>query len=233
MTTCDLLLSSLGELKPIQNLRETPDNHLKKLISVVLISLAFLLLTGCAVKPIRTVPQPAEMNLAGVRAVIEDGDWVLIRGVTRNSNIISTVTNMPFTHASIYDAENDSVVESIAEGVKMTTLEYLLGEAQRIWVLKPIWATPENRHLAVERARSNIGSKYNYSGLIGLNTPGTYYCTQLVIDAWRPFMDKREDNPIPHIVAPGSLHHWGRVVYDSMEIGENRNKGEIAEDEKK
>jgi uncharacterized protein YycO len=116
-------------------------------------------------------------------------------------------------------------VESVAEGVKITKLEVILGEAYRIWVLKPIWASPANRHLAVLRARSKVGSPYNYTGLLGLDTPGAYYCSQFVIDAWRPFMDEGEDNPIPKVISPGRLHHWGKVVYDSLEIGPDRMKG--------
>jgi uncharacterized protein YycO len=162
--------------------------------------------------------------LAPVRAVVENGDWLLIRGVTGSSDFIGSMTNMPFSHAAIYGAENDAVVEAVAHGVIVTELPVFLAEAQRIWVLKPVWATPENRPKAVARARSRVGKPYNYLGLLGVSLPGSYYCSQLVIDAWRPLMDPREDNPIPLVISPGRLHHWGRVVYDSMEIGENRNR---------
>jgi uncharacterized protein YycO len=157
--------------------------------------------------------------------VIEHGDWLVARGTHGPDNFISSVTNMPFSHSAIYDAENGQVVEAIARGVVVATLEDFLGRSSRVWVVKPIWATPETRPKAVARARANVGRKYNYLGLLGLSiVPNTYYCSELVVDAWRPFMDKGDDNPIPLVVSPGRLHHWGRVVYDSMEIGPDRNK---------
>ncbi|MDR2349178.1 MAG: hypothetical protein LBF41_00955 [Deltaproteobacteria bacterium] len=180
---------------------------------------------GCTVKPVRKTAQPEEMNVIPVKAVIEAGDWLVIRGVTDPSNFISSVTNMPFSHSAIYDAENDSVIEAEAHGVSVTPLAKFLAKAQRVWVLKPVWATPETRPLAVARARSRVGKPYDFTGLVGIPVPGTYYCTELVMDSWRPFMgDDDSDNPIPAVISPGRLHHWGRVVYDSMEIGENRNK---------
>jgi hypothetical protein len=183
-------------------------------------------LAACAVRPVSSVPQRVEGNLGPILAVIETGDWLVARGTHGPDNFISSVTNMPFSHAAVYDAETGEVVEAVAKGVVVATLEDFLGRSSRVWVVKPVWATPENRPKAVARARANVGRKYNYLGLLGLSiVPGTYYCSELAIDAWRPFMDKGEDNPIPLVVSPGRLHHWGRVVYDSMEIGPGRNKG--------
>jgi uncharacterized protein YycO len=181
-------------------------------------------LSGCAVKPVRSVPQPLERNLGPVMAVIEDGDFVVIRGVDFPANFFGSVTNMPFSHASIYDAEYNQVIESEAEGVHVRPLADYIKKAQRVWIVKPVWATPENRHKAVERARSRIGRPYDFTGIIGLSLPDSYYCTELVIDAWRPFMGGEEDNPVPPVISPGRIHHWGRVAYDSMEIGDERKR---------
>ncbi|MDR1486606.1 MAG: hypothetical protein LBT62_01230 [Deltaproteobacteria bacterium] len=171
---------------------------------------------GCAVKPVQTETQRLDVNLEPIRAVVEDGDWLVIRGVTGPDDFISSVTNMPFSHAAIYDAEKDEVIEADARGVSSSPLPEFLLTAYRIWVVKPIWATEKNRHAAALRARSRIGRPYNFTGLIGLSLPDSYYCTQLVMDAWEPFIDKRGGNPIPLVVSPGRLHHWGRVVYDSF-----------------
>jgi hypothetical protein len=183
---------------------------------------AVIITTGCAVQPIADKTQPKEMNLGPVRAVIEHGDWLVIRGVTDPDNFIGSVTNMPFSHSAIYDKDNDEVVEADSHGVHLTSLEKFLGKAARVWVVKPIWATRETRPLAVARARSRVGLPYNYSGLIGLGLPDSYYCSELVIDAWLPFMAGEKVNPIPKVISPGRLHHWGRVVYDSLEIGLGR-----------
>ncbi|MDR2140284.1 MAG: hypothetical protein LBR11_00550 [Deltaproteobacteria bacterium] len=179
--------------------------------------------SGCAVKLAPDQPQPLSLNQAAVRAVLETGDWLVIRGLTGPDNFIIAVTNMPFSHAAIYDAENDEVIEADGRGVHRTALNDFLAKASRIWVLKPIWATPETRPLAVARARSLVGSSYDFTGLLGLGLESRYYCSELVISAWRPFMDPAQKiNPIPRVISPGRLHHWGRVVYDSLGIGLGR-----------
>ncbi|MDR1657124.1 MAG: hypothetical protein LBT47_06155 [Deltaproteobacteria bacterium] len=179
-------------------------------------------LSGCAVKAIVKEPQPVELNLEQVRAVIESGDWLVTRETTIPGNFFGTLTNMPFSHAAVYDAENDQVIESERHGVHQSTLEDFLARASRIWVLKPVWATPETRPLVVALARSLVGRPYDFTGLIGLNLDDRYYCSELVISVWKPFMGDTVTNTIPPVVAPGQLHHWGRVVYDSIEIGLGR-----------
>jgi hypothetical protein len=189
----------------------------------LLIALAVMGLTGgCAVKPIFHETQPLELNLGPVRAVIENGDWVVIRGVSGPDNFIGTVTNMPFSHASVYDLENDEVIEADSHGVHRTPLAEYLASASRVWIVKPIWATPETRPLAVRLARSLVGRPYDYTGLIGLGLSDSYYCSELAMSVYKPYMGEAEVNTIPLVVSPGRLHHWGRVVYDSMEIGLGR-----------
>jgi uncharacterized protein YycO len=127
---------------------------------------------------------------------------------------------MPFSHAAVYDAENNQVIEADRHGVHQSTLEEFLSCASRVWVLKPVWATFETRPLAVARTRSLIVRPDDFIGLIGLNSDNRYYCSELAISVWKPYMsDYGETNPIPPVLAPGQLHHWGRVVYDSLEIG--------------
>jgi hypothetical protein len=179
-----------------------------------------LLLAGCAVRLDKPQAQPLETNLGPVRSVAETGDWLVIRGVTGPDDFIGSVTNMPFSHAAIYDASGDQVVESDHRGVHLTPLDEFLRGAARVWVVKPVWATPENRPKAAARALETVGRPYDFLGLIGLGFPDHYYCTEVVMNAWRPFIKTREHNPIPLVISPGRLHHWGRVVYDSMEVGE-------------
>jgi hypothetical protein len=181
--------------------------------------LTILILSSCAVKPIHHDTQPLETNIGPVRAVIENADWVIIRGVTGPDNFIGTVTNMPFSHASIYDMENDVVIEANRHGVHETPLTEYLASASRVWIVKPIWATPEIRPLVIAKARELIGRPYDYTGLIGLGLDDSYYCSELAISVWKSFMGDEKANPIPLVISPGRLHHWGKVVYDSLEIG--------------
>ncbi|MDR1607294.1 MAG: hypothetical protein LBT38_02640 [Deltaproteobacteria bacterium] len=180
--------------------------------------------SACAVKPIVEIPQPLELNLTPIKKVLETGDFLVIRGLTGADNFIATMTNMPFSHAAIYDQERDEVIESDGSGVHRTPFAKFLGKASRVWVVKPIWATPERRVKAVARARARVGRPYDFLGLIGLSIPDSYYCSELVIDAWRPFIDGLGHNPIPLVISPGRLHHWGRVAYDSLEIGLEGNQ---------
>jgi hypothetical protein len=202
---------------PTQSLSKIRALNLAAALAVILA--LTLSLSGCAVKAIHTVPQSLETNLEPVRAVIENGDWVVIRGVTGPDNFIGAITNMPFSHASVYDLENDAVIEANSKGVHATSLSDYLGSAARVWIVKPVWATPETRPLAVAEARKLIGKPYDYIGVIGLNLGDSYYCSELAIAVWRPFMGDAETNPIPLVISPGHLRHWGRVVYDSLAIG--------------
>jgi hypothetical protein len=190
------------------------------LMRYLILGLGLLFFSSCAVKAIQPEAQPLETNLGPVKAVIEHGDWVVIRGVTTPDNFIGTVTNMPFSHSAIYDAVNDEVIEADSHGVHITSLEEYLASASRVWIVKPMWATPETRPLAVAKARELVGRPYDWTGTIGIGLPDSYYCSELAIIVWRPFMGKNPmQNPIPQVISPGRLHHWGRVVYDSMEIG--------------
>jgi uncharacterized protein YycO len=151
-----------------------------------------------------------------VRAALQNGDWLVARGVHLADNLVATVTDKPLSHAAVYDAESDVVIEVDGSGVHTTPLAGFVANSTRVLVIQPMWATPENRAQAVARARQWLGRGYNFTGLIGLSMPERYYCSQLVVQAYEPFIDHGpRQNPIPHIIEPGQLYHWGRIVYDS------------------
>lgn len=156
-----------------------------------------------------------DRGIAAVRAVLAHGDWIVTRGVHVTDNLVAMATNTPLSHAAIYDAANDTIIESEARGVHATPLLEFLAKSHRVLVMRPMWATDETREPAVARARDLIGSGYNYTGLVGLGLPGRYYCTELAVAAYEPFMENAPDNPIPRVIKPGQMYHWGRIVYDS------------------
>ncbi len=194
---------------------------MKKLGSISLFVL-FVFMGACAVKPVvqtQAIQQNSEMETE-VRAVLAHGDWLVIRGLTGPDNLIATVTNSPLSHAAIYDINNDEVIEADHKGVHTTPLPKFLDKAQRLLIIRPIWAMqPDNGQAnaanAVKLARSWLGKPYNYTGLAGLNLPDRYYCTQLALMAYKPAMQEKPNNPIPLIIEPGQMYHWGRIVYDS------------------
>lgn len=193
--------------------RFTQKNHL--IFSILLI---ISLLAGCAVNPKAdpdiTLNQSTDADL--IRSKLQHGDWLVVRGIHIPDNMVATLTNMPLSHAAIYDKTQDQVIESDSNGVHTSTLEEFLSRSQRVLIIEPVWANDQTREPAVARARGWLGKGYNYTGLIGINSPDRFYCTQLAIDAYKPVIEKQPgDNPLPTVIKPGQMYHWGRIVYDS------------------
>lgn len=189
---------------------------LKIKLGVVLCTL-LLAISGCATRLMadssNTLTQPHAVE--EVRQVLQHGDWLVSRGVHYTDNFVAAMSNAPFSHAAIYDADTDEVIEAENQGVHVTKLADFIAKSQRVMVIRPQWATPDNSTQAVQLARSWIGKGYNLSGLVGLNMPDRYYCTQLVIAAYKPTMTEKPDNPIPWVIKPSQMHHWGRIMYDT------------------
>jgi hypothetical protein len=61
-----------------------------------------------------------------------------------------------------------------------------------------MWANEQARITAVKRAKSKIGLNYNYTGLIGLDTPNIFTAHSL---------PNPPQNPLPHVVKPGQMYH--------------------------
>ena len=179
--------------------------------------LCLLVFAGCAVKPI--MPPSAALDPAehaeALRGILKHGDWLVTRGIHGADNFVATVTRMPLSHASLYDKDHDGVIEADGSGVHRTTLEDLVAKSQRILIIRPMWATEGSAPVAVNRARDWIGKGYNFTGLVGIGTPDRYYCSQLCIEAYRPFIADSPDNPIPNIIPPGHMYFWGRILHDS------------------
>jgi uncharacterized protein YycO len=185
------------------------------LLLALVVALSWLY-AGCAVKPVIN-PDAAlkpEETSAVIRSYLRTGDWLVARGVHAADDFVSTMTNMPFSHAAIYDAATDEVMEAEGEGVHPTSLADFLAKSSRIWVIRPMWSTVDTAPEAVKRARSLIGKGYNFTGLIGIDWPDRYYCTQLAIEAYKPFITPN-GNPIPQVISPGRMHHWGRILFDT------------------
>jgi len=187
----------------------------------VFVFVAAVLLAGCAVK----VSAPTDKTLSddnaflAVKSVVRHGDWLVTRGIHETDNFIAGVTNMPLSHAAIYDADNDEAIEADGSGVHTTPLADFLAKSQRVMVMIPVWADENTRIAAVKKARSRLGLGYNYTGLIGLDSPDRFYCTQLAIDAYKEAIEANPpQNPLPHVVKPGQMYYWGRIIYDSGAI---------------
>lgn len=191
-------------------------------IIILLLSLTVLSACGSAVQgkinPDHTIT--GADSLAIIYATLDHGDWLVARGIHKPDGMVVGVTNMALSHAAIYDKHTDEVIEADSNGVHSATLVEFLSRSHRVIIIRPIWATGDNPETAVRTARGFIGSKYDYTGLVGLGSANRYYCTELVIAAYRPVIEEKPANPIPNIIMPGQMYHWGRIIYDSGPYGE-------------
>ncbi len=180
---------------------------------------AVLLGAACS-RPIVVAPPPAAVGqerqkdlLAALRSLGEDGDWLVIRGYHGSDHLISALTNAPFSHAGILDRERDQVIEADHTGVHLTALGAFAPKAHRLMLVRPRWAGQGRNQEALRRVRDLVGRPYDFSGLVGIDHPERFYCSELALAGYRPWV-KRTDH-VPPVIPPSELHYWGRVIWDS------------------
>lgn len=149
-----------------------------------------------------------ELWVDEIRARAGHGDILVSRSYSFNGDVITTFTRgEDLSHAALYDAERDMVIESIGSGVREIPLARFVHRNHRVIVLRPAVSEARRAH-AVRRARSQIGAKFDYTGLIGLQDGGRFYCTELVV--WALGLE-----PESRIIAPSSMFAYGEVVWVS------------------
>jgi hypothetical protein len=151
--------------------------------------------------------------LTQVTALGVDGDWLVIRGYKSTDNFVVRFTSMPFSHVALYDATRREVLEAEKIGVHATPLAEYVKKAWRLLLVRPSWATAGAGVRAVARGRTLVGKTFDYLGLIGLNNPDKYYCSELTLKVYEGSIPA--DEPIPAVIAPGQLLFWGTILYDS------------------
>lgn len=182
-------------------------------------ALLCVLAAGCATRAIEIHPGAEaraprdQATLEAVRTLGRDGDWLVIRGYHATDNLVATVTNKPFSHAGVLDLGRDEVVEAEAQGVHVSSLPAFVAKSHRLLLIRPVWSDAASAAPALAKARSVVGRPYDFLGLVGLNIPDTYYCSELALEIYRPWIRREEILPRP--IEPGQLHHWGRILYDS------------------
>lgn len=180
---------------------------------------SLVLLAACS-RPVVVAPLPSSLQahreaeaLEALRRLGRDGDWLVIRGRRGTDNLVSLVTNAPFSHAAVLDLSGNQVIEADARGVHATPLAAFLGKAHRLLLVRPIWARAERPALAVATARGLVGRPYDFTGLVGLDVPSSYYCSELAVAVYRPWI--RPSDHVPPVIPPHELHYWGRILFDS------------------
>lgn len=159
------------------------------------------------------------LALQAVTRLGQPGDWLVIRGYHATDNLVSALTNAPLSHVAVLDPERNQVIEAEGKGLHTTPLAVFVTKAHRLILLRPMWATtPERQQAAVEKARSLVGRPYDFTGLIGVDVPDRYYCSELAIAVFAP-MPSRKDR-LPAVIPPGDMYRWGTVLWDSGPVSE-------------
>jgi uncharacterized protein YycO len=180
--------------------------------------------TGCSHSMVVSRPADKQVDEAytvqfadDLEANAQDGDIVLRRGYAVLSDMITLVTSGPdMSHAAIYDAQTKTVIEAVDGGVKETNLRDFVSGAHRVMIVRPADLRWTDRRAAVEKARTAIGTPFDYSGFVGLDNPNRFYCSELV--AWAIDLRGRGYR-VSRLIAPGALAKYGDTVYDSGERG--------------
>lgn len=181
-----------------------------------LAALLGLVLLACT-RPLSVAPAPeptVNAILAALQTHGQPGDWIVRRGLHRTDDAVALLTQDPFSHAALLDAERSQVIEADGRGgVHTTSIQEFARASQRVWILRPRWSNAERGPSAVAEARTWVGRKYDFTGLSGLDHPDRLYCSELCVQAYRPWIPP--GTRIPPVIAPGRMHDWATVVWDS------------------
>lgn len=176
------------------------------------------LLGGCAAPVVVHPPQDRQareaLALREVTRLGQPGDWLVIRGYHATDNLVSALTNAPFSHVAVLDPELGQVIEAEGPGLHTTPLPDFMKKAHRLILMRPMWAsTPERQNSAVGKARALVGRPYDFTGLVGLNVPNSYYCSELAVAVYAPHVSRKDH--LPMVIVPADMHYWATVLWDS------------------
>jgi cell wall-associated NlpC family hydrolase len=143
-----------------------------------------------------------------IEGVARDGDWILTRSYYLAADAITLGTGGEgISHASIYDAKRDSVIEAVGSGVREIPLSELIERNHYVIVVRPTGMSARAAASAVQKARTQLGTEFDKAGMLGFDDPEKFYCSELVW--WASFGDA----PHPRVIEPASLIDHGTVIY--------------------
>ena len=158
-----------------------------------------------------------------IREQGQPGYWIVVRGTHPGDQVVAAATAARLTHAALLDREHEEVIEAVGRGVSVGPLRELIAQAMRVQLIAPRDYTPERGRAAVARARSRVGSGYDWLGTVGLQSDRSYYCTELCADAY----DARAQGWMPSsVLHPEHMARYGKVLFDS---GMRDRSSELAE----
>ena len=146
-----------------------------------------------------------------IHGVAQDGDWILSRSYFLLADgIAKTTGGVDLSHASIYDAHRDTVIEAVGSGVREIPLSELVQRNHYLIVVRPSGMTAAQRARSVERARSRIGTEFDKAGLFGFDNPDKLYGSELV---WWAAQVELRTGDHQRVITPSELMDYGQVIY--------------------
>lgn len=146
-----------------------------------------------------------------LRANAEHGDWILSRSYSFVGDVITGLTRGgDWSHSAIYDKERDVIIEATGDGVHEISVESFVRRNYHLAIMRPGGTTAADRAAGLERVRSKLGTKYDWTGLVGLDDPDRFTCAELIL--WSAEPDRRGWHQ-PVIVAPSDLEDYGQIVF--------------------
>jgi len=180
------------------------------------LAVLLLVLASCGGSVVHTRPDKLDADdavtalwAAEIRSHARHGDWMLSRSYSFTGDLIAFGTlGESLSHAAMYDAERDLIIEATTPAVAEISLEKFLHRNRYVILVRPSGMTTAQRGAMVRNARAVVGHPFDYLSMLGLlNRPGNFYCTELLL--WAAGMEQGR------IVAPGELFEKGEVIYVS------------------
>ncbi len=182
--------------------------------------LAGVLFTGCAEPKSFLVKRPedkqmdravTEMWSDEIANVARDGDWILSRSYYAIADAITKIApGEELSHASIYDAKSNSIIEAVNAGVREIPLADIVQRNHYVIVVRPRHQSAKEGTEAVARARAAIGTPFDHWGFFGLQEDDKFYCSELV---WWASRGEAKNGGHETIITPANLMQYGEVVY--------------------
>jgi uncharacterized protein YycO len=152
-----------------------------------------------------------ELWASDIRKVARDGDWFLSRSYYAVGDVIALTTRgEDLSHASMYDATRDMVIESVSEGVREVPLVTFLKRNHYVIVVRPAHMSVADQAHALARAKTKLGLPFDMRGMFGIDNPDAWYCSELVF--WASQTEARTGQ-YETIVTPSDLMKYGEVIY--------------------
>lgn len=156
--------------------------------------------------------QETDRWIANIQSQARPGYWIVVRGTHPGDQVVAAATAARLTHAALFDRERGEVIEAVGRGVSVAPLRELVAQAMRVQLIEPRDYTAEKGRAAVARARTRVGSGYDWLGTVGLQSDRSFYCTELCADAY----DARTLGWMPSgVLHPEQMARYGKVLFDS------------------